>query len=345
MAIRGGEVPVPTVYARSVTLDDEAAHILDRRVFPFSLEFVVCRELDEVARAIEDMVTQSNGPFYAAGCGMVLAARQAEREIEPEGRAAFLKRAAERLIRTRPTNNNIATAVASVLAFADRPDAGKDGVAGRVEALVRGEWETRRAQARAVGGHAASLVADGERLLTHCWSEGALIETLAAARRAGKQIEVMCTETRPYLQGARLTAHSVAEMGIPATVITDGMVAHAMASGRVSLLMTAADRVTMSGHVVNKVGTLNAAIAARHFGIPYFATVLRPDERAAGPADVPIEERDGEETLSCLGRRTGSPLAKGWYPAFDVTPPELVSGVVTARGIFPAAALAQTFPH
>src|SRR5690606_32927892 len=105
------------------------------------------------------------------------------------------------------------------------------------------------------------------------------------------------------------------------------------------------DRVTLSGHVINKVGTLNAAVAARHFGIPYFATVLRPDERAASPADVPIEERDGEETLSCLGQRTASPLAKGWYPAFDVTPPELVSGVVTERGIFPAAALAQTFPR
>lgn len=345
MGFHSDTVPVPTIYAQSVTLDAEAVRILDRRVFPFALEFVVCRDLEAVARAIEAMVTQSNGPFFAAGGGMVLAARQAERELAPEGREAFLQEAAKRLIRTRPTNNNVATAVNAVLAFAAGGEAGKDGLAGCIETFVRGEWEARRAQARAVGGHAATLLADGERLLTHCWSEGALIETLAAARRAGKRIEVTCTETRPYLQGARLTAHSVAEMGIPATVITDGMVAHAMASGRVSLLMTAADRVTLSGHVINKVGTLNAAVAARHFGIPYFATVLRPDERAASPADVPIEERDGEETLSCLGQRTASPLVKGWYPAFDVTPPELVSGVVTERGIFPAAALAQTFPR
>src|SRR5690606_7392020 len=117
------------------------------------------------------------------------------------------------------------------------------------------------------------------------------------------------------LQGARLTAHSAAEMGIDTTVIADGMVAHAMASGRVSMLMTAADRVTMSSHVINKVGTLNAAIAARHFKVPYFATVLRPDPKAPTPADVPIEERDGDETLHCLGIRTASPLAKGWYPA------------------------------
>ena len=276
---------------------------------------------------------------------MVLAARKAERELVGQGRLAFLQQSAERLVRTRPTNNNIATAAASVLSFAASIADRRDGFADRIEQFVRDQWDGRRNQARAVGLHAASLLADGERILTHCWSEGGLIETLAAAKREGKRVEVVCTETRPFLQGARLTAHSVAEMGIPATVITDGMVAHAMAQGRVSMLMTAADRVTMSGHVVNKIGTLNAAISARHFGVPYFATVLRPDANAKGPGDVKIEERDGQETLHCLGRRTASPLATGWYPAFDVTPPELVSAIVTERGVYPAAALARTYPH
>lgn len=216
--------------------------------------------------------------------------------------------------------------------------------AEEIEKLTLEQWEARRTQYRAVGRFANSLIADGERILTHCWSEGALLETLMAARADGKHVELVCTETRPYLQGARLTAHSAAEMGISATVITDGMVAHAMASGRVGMLMTAADRVTMSGHVINKVGTLNAAIAARHFKLPYFATVLKPDAKAPDPSAVPIEERDGEETLHCLGIRSASPLAKGWYPAFDVTPPELVSGIVTEHGTFAAAALSQSFP-
>jgi methylthioribose-1-phosphate isomerase len=170
------------------------------------------------------------------------------------------------------------------------------------------------------------------------------METLAAVLRAGKSIELICPETRPYLQGARLTSHSAAEMGISATVITDGMCAHAMATGRATMLMTAADRVTMSGHVINKVGTLNAAIAARNFALPYFATVLKPDAKAATPADVEMEERDPDEALTCLGVRTASPLAKGWYPAFDVTPPHLISAIVTQHGIFAPSTLAASYP-
>ena len=163
--------------------------------------------------------------------------------------------------------------------------------------------------------------------------------SLAALLVAGKDAALWCTETRPYLQGARLTSHSAAEMGIPATVITDGMVADAMRQGKVSLFMTAADRVTMSGHVINKVGTLTGAIAARHFGLPYYATVLMPDAAAGTPADVEMEQRDGNEVLHCLGHRTASPLARGWYPAFDITPPELVTKIVTRDGVHDPGAL------
>lgn len=335
--------PLATLYAENVLIDDDQVRILDRRVFPFSKEFVICTDCEQVAIAIEQMVTQSNGPFYAAGAGMVLTARQAGGQGDPAARLASMNAAAARLIRTRPTNNNIATAVRPIVAFAEERAAGAN-FAEAIETFVLAQWEARRAQYRAVGRYASSLIADGDRVLTHCWSEGALLETLMAARADGKHVELVCTETRPYLQGARLTSHSAAEMGISATVITDGMVAHAMASGRVDMLMTAADRVTMSGHVINKVGTLNAAIAARHFKLPYFATVLAPDAKAPDPTAVTIEERDGEETLHCLGIRTASPLAKGWYPAFDVTPPELISGIVTEHGIFAAAALTQTYP-
>ena len=103
--------------------------------------------------------------------------------------------------------------------------------------------------------------------------------------------------------------------------------------------MTAADRVTMSGHVINKVGTLTGAIAARHFGLPYYATVLMPDAAAGTPADVEMEQRDGNEVLHCLGHRTASPLARGWYPAFDITPPELVTKIVTRDGVHDPGAL------
>lgn len=334
----------PTIHARSVTLDREGVHILDRRLFPFEVAVVSCTSHDEVAQAIEAMVTQSNGPFYAAGAGMVLAARHAEARLHPEGRAHYLHDAATRLIATRPTNNNIGEAVRAVSASLDALEITKAGFADRVEARVRAGWQSRRDALHRVGENAASLLPDGVAVLTHCWSEGALMETLGAMQVAGKAVSLWCTETRPYLQGARLTSHSAAEMGIPATVITDGMVADAMRQGKVSVFMTAADRVTMSGHVINKVGTLTGAIAAHHFGLPYYATVLAPDAAAPTPADVEMEQRNGDEVLHCLGHRTASPLVRGWYPAFDVTPPELVSNIVTRDGIFAPDALASHQP-
>lgn len=330
----------PTLIARSVRLDGEGVHILDRRVFPFETAFVHCRTVEEVAVAIERMVTQSNGPFYASGGAMVLAAREADRTGIAD-KQAFMTAAAERLRRTRPTNNNIRTMVDSVVGHAR--SLGGGAIAEPVEAFVNERWRERREILRMVGTHAAGLVPDGARVMTHCWSEGALIETLRELQRTGRQVELWCTETRPYLQGGRLTAHSAAEMGIPATVITDGMVAHTMVRQKISMLMTAADRITLSGHVFNKIGTLTAAIAARHFGIPYVATVVRPDAAAAGPEDVDIEERDGDEVLHCLGARVASPLARGWYPAFDATPPELVSAVATMDGVFAPLALAARY--
>lgn len=332
---------MPTLYRESVSILPDGVRLLDRRTFPFRKEFVICRTCDEVAAAITDMVTQSNGPFYAAGGGMVLAARAAQ-QLPAAERTDAMQTAATRLRKSRPTNNNIGTAVRFVMS---NMDTGSDDFAQQIEQLVLLNWEDRRCDIRSVGANAAELVRDGEALMTYCWSEGALVETLACLKRTGKNIELICPETRPYLQGARLTAHSAAEMGFSATVITDGMGACAMAAGKVSMLMTAADRVTLSGHVINKVGTLQSAISARHFRIPYFATVIEPDRSAATPEAVEIEERNPEETLSCLGQRTASPLAKGWYPAFDITPPELVSAVVTKFGTFPAAALSQTLPR
>jgi methylthioribose-1-phosphate isomerase len=130
-------------------------------------------------------------------------------------------------------------------------------------------------------------------------------------------------------------------MGVDVTVITDNMGAAAMDAGKVSRLMTAADRVTGAGHVINKVGTLQLAIVARAFGIPYTAMVKEPDFTAMTPADVPMEMRDPDEVLHCLGHRTATPLAKGWYPAFDVTPPEYVSEIVTCKGVFAPDRLAD----
>lgn len=328
---------MPTVIRLGVRLEPDGVHMLDRRCFPLTTEVVHCRTPEAVALAIEAMVTQSAGPFFAAGAGLVLAAREAER-LPADARREHLQQAAARLRRTRSTNNNIRDVLARLLAVAEPVLASAD-LSSQIEAEMRRGWSARFARSRLLGSHAASLIEDGDAVLTHCWAEGSLVCTLQAALDAGKRVRVLCTETRPYLQGARLTAHSVAEMGIDTTVITDNMAACAMDRGRVSRLMTAADRVTLSGHVVNKVGTLQLAIAARHFGLPYVAMVQAPDPQAATPADVEMEERDGAESLMCLGHRTASPLARGWYPAFDVTPPALVSAIATCDGVFAPTAL------
>lgn len=329
---------LPTLIRESVILTPEIVRILDRRTFPLSVEFVDCPDVEAVARAIEEMVTQSGGPYLAASAGLVLAAREADRLAGAEARMAHIQAAAKRLIATRPTNNLIRSVLTRMLAEAEA-SAGADDFGTRIEALMRRLWDERKRFAAQMGGNTASLIEDGESILTHCWGESGIIYTLAHLLEAGKKVSVVCTETRPYLQGSRLTAHSVAEMGIPVTVITDNMGACAMASGKVSRLLTAADRVTASGHVINKVGTLQLAIAAKHFSLPYVAVVGRPDFTAKGPQDVEMELRDPDETLHCLGHRTATPLASGWYPAFDVTPPELVTAITTGYGVFAPDAL------
>ena len=336
------DVQVPTIIRMSVLLEEDRVRILDRRVFPLKTTFVDCPTYEEVAVAIEDMVTQSNGPFFAASAGMVLAARKAERMASLEARLSYMAKARDRLLRTRPTNNNIRDVMTKMMEATTELIA-EDDFAARLEERTRDIWSWRMGRGRRVGEHAASFIQDGDTVLTHCWAESSFIETLAAALRHGRRAKVICSETRPYLQGSRLTAHSVAEMGLDVTVITDNMAAHAMSRGKVSCLMTAADRVTLSGHVINKVGTLQLAIAARHFALPYIALVHAPDRQAATPADVRLEERDGKEALMCLGTPTASPLARGWYPAFDVTPPDFVSAVATSDGVFAAAHLRTAF--
>jgi methylthioribose-1-phosphate isomerase len=320
------EVPVPTLVGESVVVEPEAVRILDRRVFPFERTWVTCRSVEDVAKAIEDMVTQSLGPPFAAAGGMVLAARAA-------GDLDVVTEAARRLVATRPTNNGIRDVVAELLAVAE--------AGGDVERAAGELAERYRAGYRALGEHAAAFVPDGATVLTHCWADAYLTETVAAVLRSGKRIDAICTETRPYLQGARLTAESLAEMGVPTRLVTDAMPAHLMSRGQVTVFVSGADRVTMDGAVVNKIGTLSIAIAAHTYGVPFVALVQAPDRHAATAADVELEDRDGDEVLHTLGRRTASTRVTGVYPAFDVTPPRFVSAVVTDRGRFAPADVAS----
>jgi methylthioribose-1-phosphate isomerase len=335
---------LPFIFRREnvVRYEDGVVWILDRRVYPFETRFARCATYEDVALAIEQMVTQSGGPGYAAGYGMAQAARQAA-GLCAEGIAGELEAAALRLINTRPTNNHIRVMVKRML------HAGKDALAKgesaeqALLALMEEAFAERHQSGMALGTAGASLIADGDAILNHCWAESGIVYTLRAALQQGKRLTAYCSETRPYLQGARLTADAIADMGIPTTVVTDNMPAHLMSKGMISTFFAGADRVTMDGHVVNKIGTLQLAICTHHYGIPFYAFCFGPDRQAPTPASVIIEERDPDEVLHCLGRRTATLKAHGYYPAFDVTPPELVTGLVTNRGVFAPGAVEDYF--
>ncbi|GAA0319310.1 S-methyl-5-thioribose-1-phosphate isomerase [Actinoallomurus spadix] len=336
--------PRPTL-ADSVQITEAGVEVLDRRVFPFERRWVRCASVEDVAVAIEDMVTQSSGPLFATTAGMVLAAREIER-LEPEAADRRLRGAGRRLIATRPTNNAIRDAVHAILdATVDGPSAGASGeeLAAAVIRSAAAVDDEYRARSAALGVHAATLLPDGAKVLTHCWADFYLMATVEAAQRAGKRLEFVCTETRPYLQGARLTAATLVEYGYEPTVITDGMVPAALADGLADVALTAADRVTLDGHVVNKVGTLAVALAAREFGVPFYALVQAPDPQAPRLEDVAIERRDGDDVLHVLGTRTAATGTRGYYPAFDVTPPRLVTRIVTENGVFEPASVADHF--
>jgi methylthioribose-1-phosphate isomerase len=357
-----GELPTPLLES-SVRLEDGAVLILDRRVFPHEVSWVRARSDAEVAGAMRAMVTQSTGPIFAALAGLTLTARQ-HADRSPQDVVAAVRRAGTLLAGARPTNNSVGDAVRAVLAALEPVDgaetgagAGRDGTApgadgAAIAALVEREADAQaryfRRRCTLLGQHAADLLEDGALLLTHCWMDTYLIEFARAAHRAGKRFRYVATETRPYLQGARLTAHTLAEMGQEVTLVTDGMVAAVLspysALGRVDALVTAADRVSMDGHVFNKVGTLGAAVAAHAFDVPYYVLIQAPDPLSPTAKDVVVEQRDGGEVLSVQGVRTASPLvARGYYPAFDVTPPQYVTRIVTDRGAYAAGEVSGYF--
>lgn len=338
----GSDLPFIMQPRNVVHYEEGEVFVLDRRIYPFETVFVRCPTSEDTARAIEDMVTQSHGPGFTAGYGMVQAARQAKAESS-DTQKEILRTAAERLIDTRPTNNHVRVVAGKMLKKANEAvDAGLDPEKMLLEAMDQ-EWEERHEKGLALGRFASTAVDDGDTILNHCWAEIGIVYTVYVALKEGKKLEAYCSETRPYLQGARLTADALGEMGLPTTVVTDGMPAHLMHLGRISKFLTGADRITMDGHVINKIGTFPHALAAHHFGIPYYAFCWGPDPEAPTATDVEIEMRDPEDVLNCLGTRTATPRAKGYYPAFDITPPEFVSGMITDRGVFSPQELADYF--
>jgi methylthioribose-1-phosphate isomerase len=198
-----------------------------------------------------------------------------------------------------------------------------------VDATMNARYE----EDRKIGTFAASLLPDDAVVLTQCYAETLIGFVLLVSLEQGKKISLICPETRPYLQGARLTESAALDLGVPVTVITDNMPAYVLSQGKVDAFICAADVVTMDGYVVNKIGTSQIALAANYYKVPFYVT-RNPSLDNPTIDSVKIEERDPDETLHAMGQRTTKQGVKGYYPAFDITAPHLVSAIVTSKGVF-----------
>ncbi len=321
---------------------DGVVEILDQRLLPHRVRYLRLRSARQVAKAIKDMAIRGAPAIgVAAAMGLALTAYR----YKSENRDRILRRlrqSYEILRESRPTAVNLFWALDRVMKAAESSESA-DEVRRRVveEALKIMEEDVK--VNKLIGEHGAKLIEDGDKILTHC-NAGALatagygtaLGVIRAAYSQGKKIMVYACETRPRLQGAKLTAWELMRDGIPVKLITDNMAAFLMQRGEVDKVIVGADRIlAKTGHVINKIGTLCHAICAKFHGIPFLVaapTSTIDFERTL--EEVVIEERDPKEVLYVDGRRIAPEGVDVWNPAFDVTPPELVTYIVTEKGVF-----------
>ena len=292
-------------YENVAWYDAGEVRILDRRIYPAKIEFVRCKTHVEVMQAIRDMVTQSAGPYTAAAMGMALAAYEC-REKPAEEQLRFLQAADETISNARPTTYKRMKLVCDGCLEAAKlalREARPVDLAIREHAVNANN--RRYSKVNEIARYLVPLIPDGGTVMTQCFGETIVGMMLKEARQAGKTFRLFCPETRPYFQGARLTATVCHDMGFDVTVITDNMPAFVMEREHVDLFTCAADAICLDGYVVNKVGTLQIAICANHFGIPTFVTGA-PDIGHETKDTVKIEMRDPEFTLQAMGVRTAA---------------------------------------
>ncbi|MBO5666687.1 MAG: S-methyl-5-thioribose-1-phosphate isomerase [Firmicutes bacterium] len=320
-------------YENIAWYENGKVRILDRRIYPTKVEFVECTTHQEVTKAITDMVTQSAGPYTAAAMGMALAAYEC-RNMNEAAQKDYLRKAAYTISHARPSTVDRMVRICegcykvAEIALAS----GIDVPQAIVDHTVRTNND-RYNKIKKIAKHLVDMFPQNGKVLTQCFGETIVGQMLAEARERGNDLKIYCAETRPYFQGARLTASVAKDMGFDVTLITDNMPAYAIQNEKIDVFTSAADVICQDGHVVNKVGTFQIAIVAKYMGIPYFVTGA-PDKGHPTVESTHIEMRDPDFVLQAMGVRTAMEGVKGYYPSFDITPPHLVSGVVTDAGIF-----------
>ena len=323
--------------------EDDALLLLDQTLLPTEVVYISCRDVESVARAIEELKVRGAPAIgVAAAYGVVVGARTALESASGDFRRQ-VEAAIERLASTRPTAVNLFWALEQMRQVIDEnPSQDDQAICARLLAVAERIFEEDRAICRQLGRHGATLLQDGYQVITHCNAGslatadyGTALGVIYAAQEEGKRIAVFADETRPLLQGSRLTAWELMQNGVEVTVICDNMAAAVMRQKRVDCVIVGADRIAANGDVANKIGTYGLAVLAKEHGIPFYvaAPLSTLDMSLASGDEIPIEERRAEEITCGMGKQTAPEGVRVFNPAFDVTPNSLVVAIVSEKGI------------
>jgi len=314
--------------------------MIDQTKLPNTLEFVTYTDFNQIANAIRTLVVRGAPAIGVSGAfGLALAALQSDAK-EKDELINYLENAKKILFETRPTAVNLAWGLQKIMQVAK--------MANTVDEIRKSVVETAKKMAdediqinMSLGKNGSELFNDNDVVMTHC-NAGALatvgygtaLGVIRATKESGKKIKVIATETRPVQQGSRLTAFELKHDGIDVSLIPDTAVGYTMANGLVNKIVVGADRILQSGHVYNKIGTYQVAIMAKQHNIPFYvAAPLSTFDLESGPDDIIIEQRKSSEVTGIGDKKTAPDGIDVINPAFDMTPPELISGIITEKGI------------
>jgi methylthioribose-1-phosphate isomerase len=331
---------------KTVEWTDEGVRMIDQRLLPTEEKYVTLHSCEEVADAIKTMMVRGAPAIgVSAAMGLALGAKQLHGTSISDFEREF-DRLCETMSMTRPTAVNLFWAIEKMREEFKRAKSQTQQTAEIKQALVDKALQIFREDIeanRALGRFGAELIPDGATVLTHC-NAGALatagdygtaLGVIRGARDAGKRIAVIADETRPFLQGLRLTAWELAKDNIPVTVITDNMAGHVMKGGKVDAVVVGADRIAANGDAANKIGTYMVAVLAQRHEIPFYvaAPITTLDLSIASGLEIPIEERASREITHVGDQQLGPDGVEVHNPAFDVTPNDLITAIITDKGV------------
>ena len=325
-------------------IEGNTLFIHNRKEYPFKDEYVACTSVEEISQALCSMITQGGGVLQVALTSMLFIAKQME---ENKVRCSIdeFKKQSSNILEARKTNTTAKRVVDRIISILEKdnnyitPSTIYEKM-GNIVKEIEDEFDAMYDVMSDIG---SSIIQDGDGIFTTCFAEHTFLLSVKKAQLMGKKIHVWVPETRPYLQGAHLTAPSLIEMGIQTTLMSDAMAAHYIDINKITRYMSALDTLCMDGSGINKVGSLNNAILCHYYHIPFHVFSISPDTTKKSYKDIIMEERNPEELLTFQGKNITSNGVKGIYPAFDIIRPHLITGIITPKGLVRPEDIAKQF--